>query len=156
MAHLENKIAEIADPHLREIIDEEVKKLKEEKQFGLVFEGHQPEVVPVLKAAVRKGAIVAKRGGNLAETWHVMRVHDDAADILRDTDESRETVSLASLVVVRRMGEPVFPAPCTAEQCPKHRSARAASHPDLGRELSRAATAGLSLYRQGGLHLYLL
>jgi len=110
MAHLEEKIAEIADRSLREIIDKEVKKLKEKKQFGLVFEGHQPEVVPVPKAAVHKGAVVAKRGGNLAETWQVVRIHDGAADIKRDADDNRETVRLASLVVVRRMGEPVFPA----------------------------------------------
>ncbi len=44
MARLEDKIAEIKDPALRQIIDEEV---KEHKTFGLVFEPHQPEVVPL-------------------------------------------------------------------------------------------------------------
>lgn len=110
MAHLEDKIAEIADPRLRETIAEEVRKLKKDKQFGLVFEGHQPEVVPVPKAAVRKGVVVAKRGGNLADTWQVARIHDGAADIKRDSDDTRETVRVSTLVVVRRMGESVFPA----------------------------------------------
>lgn len=110
MATLEEKIAEIADPRLREIIEAEVKKLKDKTKFGLVFEGHQPEVVPIPKAPVRKGAVVAKRGGNLAETWHVMRIEEGTAEIKRDADDSQEIAPIVSLVVVRRMGEPVFPS----------------------------------------------
>lgn len=45
MARLEDKIAEIPNAELRQIIDEEVKALKKKKQFGLVFEPHSPEVV---------------------------------------------------------------------------------------------------------------
>lgn len=109
MARLEDKIAEIADPRLREAIDREVRELKKNKQFGLVFEAHQPEVVPVPQAAVRKDAIVAKRGGNLGETWQVMRIRDGMAEIKKDADDSRETVSVDTLVVVRRMGQPIYP-----------------------------------------------
>ena len=47
MARIEEKIAEIADPALRQSIGEEVAKLKKHTRFGLVFEEHQPEVVPI-------------------------------------------------------------------------------------------------------------
>ncbi len=113
MARLEDKIAEIPNAELRQIIDEEVKALKKKKQFGLVFEPHSPEVVLRHRAPVKRDATVAKKGGKLGETWQVVRLHGDDAEILRtDTDgkPQRETVPVDSLVVVHRMAEPIYPA----------------------------------------------
>lgn len=110
MARIEDKIAEIKDPELRRAIAEEVKALKEKKQFGLVFETHQPEVVPMFRVPVRVGTAVAKKTGSLGETYHVVRVLDGIAELIRDADDSRETVPVDSLVVVRPMGEPIYPA----------------------------------------------
>ncbi len=109
MARLEDKIAEIKDPALRQIIDEEVKALKEHKTFGLVFEAHQPEVVPLSNAKVTAREIVAKRD-KLTETYRVERVRDGLAELVSHADDSRETVPVESLVVVRRMGDPIYPA----------------------------------------------
>lgn len=113
MARLEDKIAEIPNAELRQIIDEEVKALKKKKQFGLVFEPHSPEVVLRHRAAIKRDVTVAKNGGKLAETWQVLRVHGQDAEILRtDSDGKplRETVPVDSLVVVHRMAEPIYPA----------------------------------------------
>lgn len=113
MARLEDKIAEIPNAELRQIIDEEVKALKKKKQFGLVFEPHSPEVVLRHRAPVKRDATVAKKGGKLAETWQVVRVHGEDAEILRsdsDGKPQRETVPVDSLVAVHRMTEPVYPA----------------------------------------------
>ena len=66
MARLEDKIAEIADAPLRQAIADEVAKLKKRTRFGLVFEEHQPEVVPVHGARIKRGERVALRTGNLA------------------------------------------------------------------------------------------
>jgi adenine-specific DNA-methyltransferase len=110
MALLEEKIAEIKDPELRRIIDEEVKALKKEKPFGLVFERHQPEVAPLYQARITRRETVAKRTGNLAETYRVESIHAEQANLIKDSDDSRETVPVAELVVVRRMGEPIYPA----------------------------------------------
>ena len=52
MARIEEKIAEIADTSLRQIIAQEVANLKKRTRFGLVFEEHQPEVVPVHGARI--------------------------------------------------------------------------------------------------------
>jgi len=113
MARLEEKIAEIPNAELRQIIDEEVKALKKKKQFGLVFEPHSPEVVLRHRAAIKRDVTVAKKGGKLAETWQVLRVHGQDAEILRtDSDGKplRETVPVDSLIVVHRMAEPIYPA----------------------------------------------
>ena len=110
MALLEEKIAEIKDPELRRIIEEEVKALKKDKPFGLVFERHQPEVAPLYQARITRRETVAKRAGNLTETYRVESIHAGQAHLIKDSDDSRETVPLADLVVVRRMGEPIYPA----------------------------------------------
>lgn len=110
MARLEDKIAEIANPRLRQEIADEIKTLKSEKQFGLVFEVHQPEVVPLYRAKVTAKTTVAKKNGKLSEIWHVERVRDGQAELTREADAHRENVPVDSLVVVRRMGEPIYPA----------------------------------------------
>jgi adenine-specific DNA-methyltransferase len=110
MARLEDKIAEIKDPELRRTIVEEVKALKQQKQFGLVYETHQPEVVPLFSAKVTARETVAKRAGKLSETYRVERVHHGKAELIKDNDDSRESALVDSLVVVRRMGQTIYPA----------------------------------------------
>lgn len=90
MARLEDKIAEIKDPALRQAIEEEVKALKEHKTFGLVFEYHQPEVVPLFNARVKTGEAVAQRSGKLSETYRVERVRGGMAELVKHAYDSRE------------------------------------------------------------------
>lgn len=110
MARLEDKVAEIKDPELRGAIAEEIKALKAQKQFGLVFEHHQPEVVRVFHVPVRAGTTVAKKTGRLTETWRVVKVRDGMAELLKDTDDCRESAPVDTLTVVRRMGQAIHPA----------------------------------------------
>ncbi len=113
MARIEEKIAEIANPALRQIIDEEVKALKKNKQFGLVFETHSPEVVPMPRVQVKRDTTVAKKAGKLTEVWQVVRVQGDTAELMRDGLDGKpvhDTAPIDSLLVVRRMAEPIFPA----------------------------------------------
>lgn len=114
MAHIEDKIAEIKDTELRQAIATEVlglkKLLKEKRRFGLVFEGHQPELVPIFSKTVRAGLHVTRKTGKLSEIWRVIRVKDGFAELLKDADDSRDTAPVKSLVVVRRMGEAIYPA----------------------------------------------
>lgn len=111
MARLEDKIAEIADASLRQAIAEEVAKLKKRTRFGLVFEEHQPEVVPVHGARIKRGERVALRSGNLTDIWRVRSVRDGQAQCEKDKDATvRETFDEQQLIVVRRMGEAIYPA----------------------------------------------
>jgi adenine-specific DNA-methyltransferase len=110
VAHIEDKIAEIKDQELRQAIAEEVKALKEKKKFGLVFEAHQPEVVPVFRVPIKVGATVAKKTGNLGETYRVKKVYDGQAELVKDIDDKQEKLPIEALTVVRRVGEPIYPA----------------------------------------------
>ena len=111
MARLEDKIAEIADAKLRQTIAEEVGKLKKRTRFGLVFEEHQPEVAPLFNKRVKRGERVAKKTGNLADIYRVTSVRDGQAECVKDKDLSiRESISVEQLVVVRRIGEAIYPA----------------------------------------------
>lgn len=120
MARIEEKIAEIADPALRQSIGEEVAKLKKHTRFGLVFEEHQPEVVPIFGKRVKRGERVAIKTGKLSEIWRVVSTKDGQA--LCELEKSatavagiRETFLTAQLVVIRSMGEPIYPSLATMD-----------------------------------------
>jgi len=109
MARIEDEIEKIVDPVLRVTLLDEVKKLKAEKRFGLVFEEHVPELVPIYSAPVKARSIVARRGRTFNETFRVVRVQDGMAEVEKD-DGSREGIPVEELTVVRRFGEPIYPA----------------------------------------------
>lgn len=115
MARIEEKIAEIADPALRKIIGEEVAKLKKHTRFGLVFEEHQPEVVPVYGRRIKRHERVAKKVGNLTEIWLVLSVKDGQAHCKLEKGGSaaagtHETFPVDQLVAIHSMGEPIYPS----------------------------------------------
>lgn len=115
MARIEEKIAEIADPALRQIIAEEVAKLKKHTRFGLVFEEHQPEVVPVYGRRIKRQERVAKKVGTLTEIWRVLSVKDGHAHCELEKGGStaagtHETFPVDQLVAIRSMGEPIYPS----------------------------------------------
>lgn len=68
MAAIDDLIAQIEDPALRERIAREVGELQRNRKFGLVFEQHLPELLPVYSAKPHRGDFVAKRGGLLVDT----------------------------------------------------------------------------------------
>ena len=115
MARIEEKIAEIADLALRRAIGEEVAKLKEHTRFGLVFEEHQPEVVPIYGKRIRRGERVAQKTGNLSEIWRVVSVKEEHAlceleKAVKAVVGTRESFPVQQLVVVRSMGETIYPS----------------------------------------------
>lgn len=110
MAYLEDKIEQVQDKTLRDILQEEVKKLKKEKKFGLVFEEHVPELVPVYSASIRPRSTVALKDGDLRETFRVKYIKDGSAIVHKDVDGSEAVYPVAQLVVVQRFGEAIYPA----------------------------------------------
>ncbi len=110
MAYLEDKIQQVQDKTLRDILLAEVKKLKKEKKFGLVFEEHVPELVPMYSATVRPRTTVALKDGDLLETFRVNRIKDGSAFLSKDADGGECVYPLDKLVVVQRFGEAIYPA----------------------------------------------
>ncbi|MTH53530.1 site-specific DNA-methyltransferase [Bacillus mangrovi] len=110
MALLEDKIDQIPIPELRNIIKNEVKNLKRRKRFGVVFEQHIPEVVPIFSAPITIRSTVAKKNDNLSETYRVKEISDNTAVIVKDSDGSIEVASIESIVIIKQFGDPIYPA----------------------------------------------
>ena len=71
---------------------------------------HLPELVPLHNGTPRRGDLVAKRSGSLAEVWRVHKVEGETAVLIRPRQAGeRLTVPLAALLVVKQFGEPIFP-----------------------------------------------
>jgi adenine-specific DNA-methyltransferase len=111
MARLEDLINDIADPSLRTRIAREVGELKARKKFGLVFEEHLPEVVQLPGLAITPGVRVAKRSDKAGGFFVVDAVVDGKKVLIVPERGGQEEVAATDdLVVVKRFGEPMYPA----------------------------------------------
>jgi adenine-specific DNA-methyltransferase len=111
MAKVEDLIKNIPDAKLRDEIAREVAQLKAEKKFGLVFEEHIPELAQLPSLPPRVGDRVCKRGGKTSETFRVVaHVNSRKLRIAREPDGEEEDVPAKQVVVVKRFGEPIYPA----------------------------------------------
>jgi len=116
MAAIHDLLKQITDPKLRERILQEYEQDTRSKPFGLVFQRHLPEVVPIYSAKARRGDLVAKRGGALTETWRVRRIEGGTAHLSKPRNSGekqsaaeRTTAPVAALLVVKQFGDPIFP-----------------------------------------------
>ena len=71
MSALHDLIAQITDPRLRERLAAEWAKAAQDRKFGLVFENHLPELLPLYGAQPRRGDWVCRKSGPLQEIWQV-------------------------------------------------------------------------------------
>ena len=67
MSAIDDLIAQVQEPRLREQLKREWAEARKTKKFGLVFDRHLPELVPIPKARPRRGDLVAKKGGSLTD-----------------------------------------------------------------------------------------
>jgi adenine-specific DNA-methyltransferase len=125
MARIEDLIMDIADPRLRSQLADEVGKLKARKKFGLVFEEHLPEMVELPGVPVKTGARVVRRSSKKAGYFVVTAViNAKKVSIAPERGGAEETAAKDELVVVKRFGEPMYPA-----LVPIDRISRAADKP---------------------------
>ena len=121
MSAIDTLIAQISDPRLRERLTAEWDNAKKEKKFGLVFEDHLPELLPLHGAKPRKGDLVCRRQGALKDVWQIKSIQAGIAICVKPSNEthaSEPTRAAAEpvqfpvdeLLVVREFGEPIFPA----------------------------------------------
>jgi adenine-specific DNA-methyltransferase len=121
MSAIHDLIAQVADPRLRERLAAEWANASREKKFGLVFESHLPELLPLFGAKPRKGDLVCRRQGVLKDVWQVKSIRDGVAVCVKPSNETHPSepnrkaaealeFPVAELLVVREFGEPIFPA----------------------------------------------
>ena len=125
MSAIHDLIAQISDPRLRERLAAEWDNATKEKKFGLVFEDHLPELLPLYGAKPRKGDLVCRRVSGqvsaLKDVWQVKSLHASVATCVKPSNQthpSEPTRAAAKpvqfpvdeLLVVREFGEPIFPS----------------------------------------------
>jgi adenine-specific DNA-methyltransferase len=116
MAAIHDLLKQITDPKLRDRIALEWEQATRHKKFGLVYEQHLPEVVPIYSAKPRRGDLVAKRNGPLTETWRVRRIEGSTAHLTEARQAGAKegvgesiTSPITELLVVKQFGDPIFP-----------------------------------------------
>jgi adenine-specific DNA-methyltransferase len=110
MARIEDLIKNIADPALRKQIAAEVAELKKARRFGLVFEGHLPETMVLPGLPVNPGARVQKKGEMGTFYKVTASVNAKKVTIVPESGGVEETLERADLLIVKRFGEPMYPA----------------------------------------------
>ncbi len=118
MAKIEDLLKRIPDPKLRADLEREVKALKREKKFGLVFEDHIPENALLYGVPIKPGQRVAKRGRRSNETYTVLasvnggkklRIRPEVDAASKAKDDGEEIVPADELIAVKHFGEPIYP-----------------------------------------------
>ena len=67
MSAIYNLIQQIDDPRLRERLQREWAAAARDRKFGLVFEEHLPELLPLYGVKPRRGDRVCRKNGPLQE-----------------------------------------------------------------------------------------
>ena len=108
LAYIDTLVDNVDDPKLQDALRGEIRRLRGNREFGLIFERHLPEFVRLLSHPVKRGVKVQERATQRTPTWTVVRVADGVAHLV-DVDGVAFTRPVDNLVVVREFGEPVFP-----------------------------------------------
>lgn len=107
---IQELLKDIKDERLRSRLSVAVAELLKTKKFGLVFEEHLPELLPIHSAKIRAQTRVARRNGKLAETFIVQKAAKGIATVMPEAGGESQEIPVAELVVVKRFGEAIFPA----------------------------------------------
>lgn len=114
MAAINDLIARIQDPDLRQRIEKEVKELTKQKKFGLVFENHIPEMTLLYDYPISRGCKVICKSDDdkkLSEDilWMVMKINKGKATCVHTVTNEEQTFDISELICVAKNGEPIYP-----------------------------------------------
>lgn len=109
MAAINDLINQIEDKELRTRIEQELNKLTKQKKFGIVFEEHLPECVPLYDMPIKRGCKVALKTGKVNEFYTVMQVEGDNVYCTDKKENQLINFLKKDLVCVSEFGEPIYP-----------------------------------------------
>jgi len=109
MAAIDDLVGQIADQKLRARIQDEIKKLSQQKKFGLVFEEHLPECTPLYEVPVKRGSQVALKTGKINDVYKVIDIVDGKALCISIAGKEEASFNVGDLVCVAEFGEPIYP-----------------------------------------------
>ena len=105
---VDSLLSKIDDESLCDQLTNEFNKLRDNKEFGLVFERHIPEYVRLYKREITEGAHVQLRSSKSDDIFTVREISGKKAKIA-DKDGKICVEKLDELVVVIRHGESIYP-----------------------------------------------
>ena len=109
MAAINDLIAQIENPELRVRIQVEVDRMNKQRKFGLVFEEHLPECVPLYGMPIKKGCKVALKTGKINEFYTVMQVEGDNVYCTDKKESQLINFLKQDIVCIAEFGEPIYP-----------------------------------------------
>lgn len=109
MAAINDLINQIEDEELKRRITHELDNLLNRKKFGLVFEEHLPECVPLYDMPIRRGIKIAQKGRKLNETYTVEQVEGENVYCTDKNETKLINFLKKDIVPVAEFGEPIYP-----------------------------------------------
>lgn len=108
--YLDTLLSNIDDEALRSNLQDEIEKLRSQKQFGLVFERHLPERVRLYGHPIRSGITVQEKSESDGPIWTVMKMSKGIATICTVANDEviTENRSATDLVAVREFGAAIY------------------------------------------------
>lgn len=112
MARIDDLIAQVTDKVLRERLQTALSDLKRRQRFGLVFEEHIPETTSLLRFPIQVGATVQRRSDTDGRQLYRVKTVTTKRKVTIEPENggAPETTSASDLMVVKRFGDPIFPA----------------------------------------------
>ena len=112
MARIDDLIAQVADKQLRQRLESAMADMKRRQRFGLVFEEHIPETTTLYGFPIQVGTTVQRRSDVAGKTlFRVTQVLAGGKITMEPEDDGPEEREFAkNLLVVKRFGDPIFPA----------------------------------------------
>ncbi len=105
---LDALLTRVDDEALRRNLAAQITKLRQKRQFGLVFEEHIPELVALPQHSIRRGSKVVRRGEEThGEPRVVLKVANGIATL--GGGEGDQKAPTDELVTVAEFGEPIYP-----------------------------------------------
>lgn len=111
MARIDDLISQVPDKLLKQKLAAALADMKRRQRFGLVYEEHVPETTALLNFPVHLGATVQRRAdGDGGALYQVTGLTRRTATIVPESGGSQQRVPSTDLLVVKRFGDPIFPA----------------------------------------------
>jgi len=113
MARLDDLVSQVPDKVLRQKIESALSDMKRRQRFGLVFEEHVPETTSLLGFPVSVGATVQRRIDPEGKQLYLVRAVTGRGKVTIEAEAGggeTETAAEKDLMVVKRFGDPIFPA----------------------------------------------
>lgn len=112
MARIDDLVSQIPDKALRLKLEGALSDMKRRQRFGLVFEEHVPETSSLFGFPINTGATVQYRSDLDAKTLFQAKAINSRGKVTLEPEGggAEEVAPSSKLMVVKRFGDPIFPA----------------------------------------------